>query len=733
MKKFFLYLFFLFFIIRYSFPAVSNFLNYEGYSIFEKGTFNQTSVTSEGEISISNKYEIISETNYEIVWNILESKNNDLFLFTGFNGIIKNYNKNIEYKTELNSVLCYFEDFNGDIYCGGIGNFLYKINNDTIIKFATISDTYIWCIENYDANYLIIGTGLNGNIYKVSKKNGEINLLTKTEFDNILCLKKLNDKEIIFGTSNSANLYVLKDNKISILTSLIGDEINGIEQQENNLYISINQKKKQTTQVFQPVETKSDVELQKDKGIETQYDDSEEMEENENLEEKVEKNKNNEASEKIQNQVTNVKVSQSQSQQMPQQFYQAYGGQNGKIIKYSLNTGKIQEIYSTNKGYIYDIFIKNNELYVAIGNENKLIKIDMNTNSFKNIIKTESKDFIVLSKTNNNYFYAISKQPIEIYKIYNDIADTGEYISEIIKFDNQTKIGEINYLPQFNKKNIKFYYRQGYSDKVDTYWYDWTDKINDLKKSLFFQYKILLEKSDDKIPIINKIILPYKSDNQKPIIASITIKKIITGEVKRNQKNFEKSQNSKSEKELNVKEKITINWQVQDDDEQLIYNLYYKNLNNNMWIKINEKTLKETNYVLNTRLLNDGYYIFKVEAKDELVNSIDDAYITTKLSEIILIDNTPPEFILNKFEINDDKVFLSANLKDNLSIIKEQFYQIDFKDWKYIEVSDLINDSTNEKIEIIIGNLEKGPHILNIKFTDMSENESTFTKEFEIK
>lgn len=729
MNKIFYIIFFLTILnLNLVFSGITGYINQEGYSVFDKGKFYQTQLSSDGIISISNSCSIISNIKYDVVWDVQENREGELLLFTGFNGIISNLTANREYKTELNSVKTTFLDSNGDIYCAGLGNKIYKISGDTISEFVTLNDSYVWCIEKFDEENLIICTGLKANIYKISKQSKIIDIIGKTDFDNILCLKK-NGDDIIFGTSNSGNVYKLNKNKISILLNLPGKEIVSLELSDNKtLYIAANKKQKGGAVFPQPVSDKKEVPRREQKEFGDEQDFDSNKEDNEFI-----TDDDDDEIKKAETVVTKKSEKVQRGELDKSQIWELKGNE-GKVFKYRFN-GQLEEIYSSNKGYIYSmLYTGSNNLVIAVGNENKLVNINTETLKYSDILKIQGKDFITLKKPDKkDYFYAVSKQPVNIYKINSALADTGEYISDIINFNYPAIYGKISIIPSLNFDNLKFEFRNGFSESPDSYWSNWTTDITSLEMTNYLQYKIFFKKDkfSESSPEIKKIIIPYLKINQRPVIKYFNIDGIKEAKDDSAKRGLKKPSKKFSERTAEKNDSINFNWQVEDSNNDILtFNLYYKNLYTNLWVKMNDKPLKDEDFSLNTKYLEDGWYIFKLEVSDELSNNKEEFLYTTQISDVLLIDNTQPEFFIDKFEIKEGTLICSAKIKDNYSIIKEQYYKIDNEEWKFIKPENLINDSKEENLKIKIDNLISGIHSITFKFLDMAENEGFFTKEF---
>ena len=103
-----------------------------------------------------------------------------------------------------------------------------------------------------------------------------------------------------------------------------------------------------------------------------------------------------------------------------------------------------------------------------------------------------------------------------------------------------------------------------------------------------------------------------------------------------------------------------------------------------------------------------------------------------RLSELFLIDNSPPEIIIHKHEIQSDEINLQFSVADNNSILREVFYQLDGKSHKSIRPDDGLFDSTRENFTLNIDDLASGGHSLLLEAVDELGNSAILTVPFKV-
>ncbi|MCX7766338.1 MAG: hypothetical protein N2246_06515, partial [Candidatus Sumerlaeia bacterium] len=179
---------------------------------------------------------------------------------------------------------------------------------------------------------------------------------------------------------------------------------------------------------------------------------------------------------------------------------------------------------------------------------------------------------------------------------------------------------------------------------------------------------------------------------------------------------------------------IIISWEFADPNEdQLLYELYFKGEEETTW-KLIEDKLKEPKYEFSTVSIPDGKYRFKVLATDKPTNPENIAKVTEGISEIFIVDNTPPEIInlLSKSEERQN-VTISATAQDATSTIVSARYNLDAQEWLYLLPEDGLFDSTTENFSFTLKDLKPGEHTLALLVTDNAGNSSTRKVVFNVK
>ncbi len=123
----------------------------------------------------------------------------------------------------------------------------------------------------------------------------------------------------------------------------------------------------------------------------------------------------------------------------------------------------------------------------------------------------------------------------------------------------------------------------------------------------------------------------------------------------------------------------------------------------------------------------DGVYLIKVIATDEHANPGDPGK-TEVLSPSILLDNTPPELILDLTRKDDDRPPASLTVYDRASYLTSAELKVDKSEWLAALSADGIFDGQYEEIILDLNRLPEGSHEITVRIRDAAENttEKTF-------
>jgi len=119
----------------------------------------------------------------------------------------------------------------------------------------------------------------------------------------------------------------------------------------------------------------------------------------------------------------------------------------------------------------------------------------------------------------------------------------------------------------------------------------------------------------------------------------------------------------------------------------------------------------------------DGFYLLRLTASDAPDNPQDMARTASRLSDPILVDNTPPDVADLRVDRRDGRVAVAATLTDALSPVASLAYALgSADDYQTLLPEDLIADSTTEAFSFTLPGSTQPGTVLTLRVTDTRGN-----------
>jgi hypothetical protein len=177
---------------------------------------------------------------------------------------------------------------------------------------------------------------------------------------------------------------------------------------------------------------------------------------------------------------------------------------------------------------------------------------------------------------------------------------------------------------------------------------------------------------------------------------------------------------------------LKLRWKVENpDNDELIYRLWFRQEKESVWRPLGgPDPLSKPEYDWNTDSVPDGRYLIRVWASDEKVTAKDQALDFTFDSPSLLVDNNRPTIA----DLKAALPLLTGRAYDAASVISQIEYSIDGNDWRPASPDDGLLDETSENFSIRLPpTLSAGPHIVNVRAWDCTDNVGSARIEVQIK
>lgn len=307
-------------------------------------------------------------------------------------------------------------------------------------------------------------------------------------------------------------------------------------------------------------------------------------------------------------------------------------------------------------------------------------------------------------------------------------ATKGTFTSPVLDATQVSQFGNMHMTGQLpDKTTLLVQTRSGNVQEADDKtWSPWSEPVPARQylsvaspSARFLQYRLILNTTDPvQTPVVDDFDIVYQLPNIGPKITSITV---AAGE--EDGPHGPTGPGQTPAPSASAMKQIT--WEASDPTgASLQYSIFARTEAGGPWIKLKDK-VTESQWLWNTRLMADGRYFLRLEASNAADSPDGQARTASRISNLIIVDNTPPmigDLVWQKIP-GGAKVSLKA--VDRTGIVSGVHYCIDSADdWQAVPSSDKMYDSPSELVSFELHNLTPGQHHLAVRATDNQGNQS---------
>ena len=359
----------------------------------------------------------------------------------------------------------------------------------------------------------------------------------------------------------------------------------------------------------------------------------------------------------------------------------------------------------------------------------------------------------IIPTGDDGVYYLIGSNPGRILKLDTTESGEGYFESEVVDFDQVSKFGSFQvYSEPGGESAVGVEVRGGNLESPDRTWTDWTELAgengvfrNPLPPARFMQYRLLF--GEKSVPAVHQVRFFSRTQNLAPLITSIKIldsgyeartftaqstnpsvdlaRSLTTGV----DTEFAKLANKPKQVKLFPKPgSQTVAWRSLDGNgDDLSYTIKLSALGEDTWVTLAED-VEETYLTYTTQGFSDGYYRLKVIVTDDPSNPASEAKTGEQISEVFLIDNTPPVILVNDYERDGDEVTLELTASDSTSLIRSASYRLNGNDLDSIHPEDGILDESLETFKLVLDSPEDSGQSLLMEVEDEVGNVTALTR-----
>ncbi|MDX2109757.1 MAG: hypothetical protein SFY80_05890 [Verrucomicrobiota bacterium] len=697
----------------------------EGWSAFNMAELKDLALTADGLLTPAPQLELVKKLDVAVVWSAEVAPDGTLYLGTGNDGEVLRL-------TPTGTLSTIFQpgevmsralalDKEGRLYVGtSPGGKVYRILKDGRAElFFSSGDTYIWAMTFDKDGYLYVGAGSPAKIYRLPASNEPIMnakpWFTSSE-DHVTTLAWARSGNLLAGTAPTGILYSInKSGQAFALFSSGSQEIRSITTTaEGTVYFS-------TFNADAPGGGKS-VRSAGNKPGESQPNSSGRDEEGDEAP------------------ANKPKTDGPPSQPNPKapnnaprsEIYRLDSDGFSEVVGVSRRAG-LFAIHSLGKGEWLAGSEDSGKIYRGVDR--------MNWMQLQQCENGGEVSLFVPPPANDGSLYVLTSNPSAIYKLNAKQAESGSLVSKPFDAGQQVTWGKMDLVGERSPFPAAVRVRSGNTPTPDKTWTEWVATTlqqgglaADLPATRYFQYEVSFKSSTQSG--LRRVRVHYQLPNATPQFAMLRVlpiglERISIDPNQPPQIDMERFlrapgiQNLFGDPQLRPQLRripdngyFTAAWKAYDpNDDELTFDISLRSSGKSDWL-ILATGYPESIFTYNTKGLADGFYQLKVTVSDSPSNRPDSERSTEKVSELFLVDNTPPRLTVVEKVLKGPKPYVVVAVTDDWSVITDGRFSIDGSPFSIILPDDDLYDSRAERITLFLEGIDSGDHSLVFEFAE---------------
>ena len=347
--------------------------------------------------------------------------------------------------------------------------------------------------------------------------------------------------------------------------------------------------------------------------------------------------------------------------------------------------------------------------------------------------------------------YAATGNIGKIYQLGPGLEKEGAIESEVFDAGLFSSWGRLSFRGQPEGGQIAFETRSGNLDRPQKDWSPWSASITSPEggritspPARFLQWKATLKSSGDgRSPVFYSVDVAYLPKNVAPVISQIEITPAnyrfppqtltITpsnsltlpplGRPARSSAPALSAESSSISMQY-AQGHVGVRWGASDENsDTLIYTVQIRGEKESEWKLLKDK-LKERHLSWDSTAFPDGEYRVRVIASDAPSNPPAQALTAELVSEILFIDNTPPQISGLTAAVSGSKLTVKWKAADALSAIGKAEYSLNGGDWTVVEPTTKLSDSQEHDYNLVLERPSGTEQTIAVRVTDEYDNQA---------
>jgi len=407
----------------------------------------------------------------------------------------------------------------------------------------------------------------------------------------------------------------------------------------------------------------------------------------------------------------------------------------------------VETIWTSKDENIYDVLARGDgDLLISTDAQGRIYRLGANRKAA--LIAQTGEGEATRLLLDGSALLAATAENGRVFELENEAAAGGTYESPVHDSGAIARWGTMTWRLTGHGA-VRMETRSGNSARPDNTWSDWQPIQGGSEgaklvspNARYVQWRAALNGAS---PVLENVVLAYLPQNSPPVVRSISVstqassttaqKSTAASSTAQNAAysitvtdtgTDASSQTSSGTPTQTLSRaggsQIQISWQADDpDSDHLVYSLWFRPEGGERWMLI-RSNMNENTLLLDSDVLADGRYYFRVIASDRPSNPPEAARETDLVSSPVLIDNTPPMVSIRRADRNGSVAELDVDAHDAQSALRRCEYSLDAGPWLPVEAVDGLTDSPQEQFHIRVEHLSPGEHLIAVRVYDSAGN-----------
>jgi sugar lactone lactonase YvrE len=412
--------------------------------------------------------------------------------------------------------------------------------------------------------------------------------------------------------------------------------------------------------------------------------------------------------------------------------------------------GRPEKVWTQAQDIVYALaFDSKGRLLAGTGNRGIIYRLDTN-NLYTVLLNASPTQITAFCTGADGKLYAATGNVGKVYEVGGKTENEGSIESDVFDAGLFSAWGRLTFTAELNGGRVAVTTRSGNLDRPEQNWSPWSGAITSAvgarvtsPPARFLQWRATLTAGAGQSPELESVEAAYLPKNVAPKVEAIEF-------TPTNYKFPAPSSPSSSPLTLNLpamgksshapplgsdlsstpsmtyaKGFVGARWTASDENaDPLSYSIYIRGVKETEWKLLKDK-LRDKYWSWDSTAFPDGEYRVRVVASDLPGNPPEQALTSELVSEVLLIDNTPPRISGLTASRNGAALNAKWHATDALNVVAKAEYSLDGGDWTVAVPTTQISDSRALDYTLTLDHVSAGEHTIAVRVEDDYGNQST--------